>query len=85
MFRSDAVRLKFEVRDGMELVATGRVGLYFQRGKYQLYVTALRPLGQGDVLELAFQQLRARSSMPRGCLPRSGKSRCRHIRIASCS
>ena len=57
MFRSDAVRLKFTPADGMELLATGAVRAYGQRGRYQLYVTRLEPLGQG-ALELAFQQLR---------------------------
>jgi len=59
MFQSEAARLKFTPEDGMEMVASGRLGVYVQRGKYQLYVTALRPLGQG-ALELAFQQMRAK-------------------------
>jgi exodeoxyribonuclease VII large subunit len=57
MFRSDAERLKFTPADGMELLATGAVKVYPQRGRYQLYVTRLEPLGQG-ALEVAFQQLR---------------------------
>jgi exodeoxyribonuclease VII large subunit len=57
MFRSEAARLKFEPADGMELLAGGRVGVYPARGRYQLYVNTLRPLGQG-ALELAFQQMR---------------------------
>lgn len=57
MFRSEAARLKFEPEDGMELLAAGRIGVYPQRGRYQLYVTTLRPLGQG-ALEIAFQQVR---------------------------
>jgi exodeoxyribonuclease VII large subunit len=59
MFRSDAERVKFEPADGMELLATGSVGVYPPRGRYQLYVTRLDPLGQG-ALEVAFQQLRAK-------------------------
>jgi exodeoxyribonuclease VII large subunit len=57
MFRSEAARLKFDPADGMELLAGGRVGVYPQRGRYQLYINTLRPLGQG-ALELAFQQVR---------------------------
>src|SRR5262249_16037951 len=57
MFRSDAARLKFDPSDGMELLAGGRLAVYPQRGRYQLYVTSLHPLGRG-ALELAFQQLR---------------------------
>ena len=59
MFKSEADRLKFEARDGLELLAEGRVGVYGQRGKYQLYADRLQPLGKG-ALELAFQQLRAK-------------------------
>ncbi|MDQ3440136.1 MAG: exodeoxyribonuclease VII large subunit [Planctomycetota bacterium] len=59
MWKSDAERVKFDVRDGMELLATGRVSIYASQGKYQLYVTRLQPLGQG-ALELAFKQLHAR-------------------------
>lgn len=57
MFRGDAVRLRFEPEDGMEVLASGRIGVYPQRGRYQLYTTTLRPLGQG-ALEIAFQQVR---------------------------
>jgi len=35
------------------------VRVYPQRGRYQLYVNQLHPLGQG-ALELAFQQLRSK-------------------------
>lgn len=59
MWKSDAIRVKFKPADGMELLASGRVAVYPQQGKYQLYVTQLQPLGQG-ALELAFQQLRAK-------------------------
>ena len=59
MWRSDAARLRFQPGDGMELLATGTVAVYAQQGKYQLYVSALHPLGQG-ALELAFQQLKAK-------------------------
>ena len=59
MWRSDAARLKFDVSDGLELLADGRVAVYAQRGRYQLYVETLQPLGQG-ALELAFKQLRAK-------------------------
>jgi exodeoxyribonuclease VII large subunit len=59
MFRSEAVSLKFKPTDGLELVATGRVAVFGQRGKYQLQVSHLQPVGQG-ALELARQQIQAR-------------------------
>jgi exodeoxyribonuclease VII large subunit len=59
MYRSDAARLKFEPQNGMELLAQGRIGIYPARGRHQLYITTLRPLGRG-ALELAFQQVKAK-------------------------
>ena len=56
MFRSEAAKLKFIPTDGIELLVGGRVAVYGQRGRYQLYATSLYPLGRGE-LELAFQQL----------------------------
>ncbi len=56
MFKSDFARVKFQPADGMELIVSGRVAVYPQRGRYQLYVTRLDPIGQG-ALELAFRQL----------------------------
>lgn len=56
MFRSDVARLKFMPADGVELLVSGRVAVYPQRGRYQLYVSALWPVGRG-ALELAFEQL----------------------------
>ena len=57
MWRDDAVGLRFRPEPGMELLAVGRVKTYAERGKYQLLVNSLRPLGQG-ALELAFRQLK---------------------------
>jgi len=57
MWRSDNIKLKFQVRDGMELLLVGTVDLHRQQSKYRLYVKRLEPLGEG-ALELAFQQLR---------------------------
>jgi exodeoxyribonuclease VII large subunit len=59
MWQDAAARLKFKLVDGLEVLAEGRVGIYGERGKYQLYVNSLSPIGQG-ALELAFQQLRAK-------------------------
>ena len=58
MFKTEAARLKFDVTDGLAMLAEGRIGVYPQRGRYQLYVDRLQPLGKG-ALELAFRQLRA--------------------------
>lgn len=59
MWKRTAARLKFEVSDGMELVAVGPIELYPARGSYQLVVEQLVPEGIGP-LELAFRQLHER-------------------------
>jgi exodeoxyribonuclease VII large subunit len=59
MFKSEASRLKFTPEDGHEMLVTGRIGVYAQKGRYQLYASQIQPIGQG-ALELAFQQLRAK-------------------------
>lgn len=59
MWRSDAQKLKFKPEDGMEVVATGHVDVYEERGQYQFYIRKLEPKGTG-ALELAFRQLHDR-------------------------
>jgi exodeoxyribonuclease VII large subunit len=59
MWKSDVAKLRFTPTQGMELLARGKVDIYGEQGRYQLYVSTLQPLGQG-ALELAFQQLRAK-------------------------
>jgi exodeoxyribonuclease VII large subunit len=56
IWRSTAARLKFEVHDGLEVVAAGPIEIYEARGSYQLIVEQLLPQGLG-ALELAFRQL----------------------------
>ena len=62
MFRSSNLRVKFDVRDGMKVIARGRLGVYEQRGDYQLYIEELQPEGVGP-LELAFRQLKEKLSL----------------------
>jgi exodeoxyribonuclease VII large subunit len=59
MWRDAAARVKFDVEDGVELIATGNVSVYAPQGKYQLQVSSLQPVGRG-ALELAFRQLQAK-------------------------
>ncbi len=59
MWRSTAVRLRFQPEVGMEVIATGSLEVYAQRGVYQLIVRKLEPRGVGE-LEVAFRQLRER-------------------------
>lgn len=61
MWRSSVQSLKFDLAEGMEVVATGTVDVYEPRGQYQLYVRRMSPVGVG-ALELAFQQLKEKLS-----------------------
>ncbi len=49
--------LKFELEDGLKVLAFCRVSIYEARGQYQLYVERIEPKGVG-ALQLAFQQLK---------------------------
>ena len=57
LFRSNRMRLRFEPRDGMQVIARARVGLYGPRGDFQLVVQELEPAGEG-ALRLAYERLR---------------------------
>lgn len=59
MFRSDAARLRFQPENGMKVIARGRIGVYPQRGQYQMYVADMMPDGIG-ALTIAFEQLKQR-------------------------
>jgi exodeoxyribonuclease VII large subunit len=59
MFVRYAGTLAFEPADGMDVVVRGRVDLWPQRGRLQLYVDHMEPLGLG-ALRLAFEQLKER-------------------------
>lgn len=58
-FRGDALRLRFDLEDGLEVLAFVDVSLYEARGELQLVVRQVEPRGVG-ALRLAFEQLRAR-------------------------
>ncbi len=47
MFASAARQVRFPVRDGLAVVATGRVDVFPAQGQVQFYVDRLEPVGQG--------------------------------------
>lgn len=59
LFRSDALRLKFRLANGMKVIARGRVSSFPKTGQVQLYLADLMPDGAG-ALHLAFEQLKRR-------------------------
>ena len=56
-FRSAHRFWKFKPRDGLAVLARGRIDVYEARGEYQLLVELLEPQGLG-ALQLAFEQLK---------------------------
>jgi exodeoxyribonuclease VII large subunit len=56
-FKSNNEKIKFEIKDGMQVLCCGRISIYEKRGVYQLYVTKIEPKGVGE-LQLAFEQLK---------------------------
>ncbi|HET6344979.1 MAG TPA: exodeoxyribonuclease VII large subunit, partial [Myxococcota bacterium] len=59
MFRREAMGLRFELKDGLQVVATGNVTLYGPSGRYQLVVNRLAVRGAG-ALQAAFEELKRR-------------------------
>lgn len=57
VFRGDAIRQKVELRDGLEIIAYGRVNVYEPRGTYQLIVRFIIEDGTGR-LQLEFERLK---------------------------
>ena len=56
-FKSAHRYWKFKPRDGLAVLARGRIDVFEARGEYQLIVEMLEPLGHG-ALQLAFEQLK---------------------------
>ena len=57
LFRAGALRLRFALKEGLQLVVRGRMTVYEPRGEYQLILDYLEPKGVG-ALQLAFEQLK---------------------------
>ena len=59
MFRSDAMRLKFRLENGMKVIVRARVSSFPRTGQVQLYISEVIPDGAG-ALNLAFEQLKSK-------------------------
>jgi exodeoxyribonuclease VII large subunit len=62
LYRAIALRMRFDLRDGMRVITRGRLTLYMPRGEYQLLIEEIQPKGIGP-LELAFRQLKEKLSL----------------------
>jgi len=49
--------IKFDLKNGLQVVCFGKISVYEQRGEYQIYVERIEPKGLG-ALQLAFLQLK---------------------------
>lgn len=59
MFKPKSQWLRFQPREGMQVLASGRLTLYEARGDYQLILDSLEEAGEG-ALRRAFDELKAR-------------------------
>src|SRR5690606_28867392 len=59
MFKPKSTWLKFAPREGMQVLALGRVTLYEARGEYQMVLDHMEEAGEG-ALRRAFEELKAR-------------------------
>jgi exodeoxyribonuclease VII large subunit len=59
LFRGRGRRVRFELEDGMQVLAFGGIDVYAARGEYQLVVDLMEPQGLG-ALQVAFDQLKRR-------------------------
>ena len=57
IWKTSVSKIKFTLKEGMEIVCRGRLTVFPPQGKYQIVVSEVQPKGIGS-LELAFQQLR---------------------------
>jgi exodeoxyribonuclease VII large subunit len=57
MFRGEARRVAFELKDGLQVICRGRLNVYEPRGEYQIVIERVEPKGKG-ALQLAFEQLK---------------------------
>jgi exodeoxyribonuclease VII large subunit len=58
-FRKQNQAVKFDLQDGLKVVARGRLEIYPPKGGYQLIINTLEPVGVGS-WQLAFDQLKDR-------------------------
>lgn len=61
MFRSSAQRVKFALKEGMNIIVYGRISLYTPSGQYQLYAEDIQPDGIG-ALYVAYEQIKEKLS-----------------------
>ncbi|MCX6076605.1 MAG: exodeoxyribonuclease VII large subunit [Campylobacterales bacterium] len=61
MFKGNAQKLKFQLKEGLKVIVDGAVTLYTPRGEYQINCFNIEPAGRG-ALALAYEQLKQKLS-----------------------
>ncbi len=61
MFKGNADKLKFQLKEGLKVILHGAITLYKPRGEYQINCFTIEPSGQG-ALALAYEQLKQKLS-----------------------
>lgn len=61
MFRSSAGKVKFALKEGMNVIVYGRISVYAPSGQYQLYAEDIQPDGIG-ALYVAYEQIKQKLS-----------------------
>lgn len=62
MFKGNALKLKFQLKEGLKVILDGAVTLYKPRGEYQVNCFSIQPSGHG-ALALAYEQLKNKLSL----------------------
>ena len=57
IFKNDAKKIKFDIKEGLSVTAYGRIGIYEPKGEYNLVISGIEPLGYGEFY-LLFEQLK---------------------------
>lgn len=58
IYSSDRQKLSFRLEDGMQVICLGKVSVFLQGGRYQLYVRSVRKAGLGELHE-RYEMLKA--------------------------
>ncbi len=61
MFKGNASKLKFQLKEGLKVILDGAITLYKPRGEYQINCFSIEPAGHG-ALALAYEQLKQKLS-----------------------
>ena len=74
MFKMRAVGLKFAIKDGLTVKASGQITVYQKRGVYQIVIDKMELSGEGDILRML--ELRKQNWLVKVYSIQRGKDTC---------